>query len=428
MVQFTTNDPSSPSLLILQSPQSSHNHHHHYCHVTITSFRQFWTRFWQQLQHVFPFRSRKNKLRVIQVVNRSYPNFKPSNPKSQPAWLVGPPLVSTSLPPFRLNQKKTSWFFRRKNFGIFCRNFPEVRLPRVIVPACAGACWIAWTGQPQGSLEGQLWWIIGGRSGGEGGEQWSREKKVGWGKKAGEWWWNFRVDSPGIFSFLIFVLMRHKTTYDSSPFFVHPEETRCATKRVFQSGNFILGQERGHSPTFFSCFEDVNFPGPTSIKISCVCSSELLHWFDPAFFLKKCHCLSCFKTPCSEHIGQTDKSWHYWPVSYSKPQWYWSIFFRLLSLWFELPTHVPTIEKNLQETMTLVGIQYHCWCPSVLFWNHLQRGCIVHDVTESFVYIYIYCVHIYMACGMKSIYNSHVNIVATSLQLHLRWVLFDPKV
>lgn len=33
-----------------------------------------------------------------------------------------------------------------------------------------------------------------------------------------------------------------------------------------------------------------------------------------------------------------------------------------------------------------------------------------------------------MACGMKSIYNSHVNIVATSLQLHLRWVLFDPKV
>ena len=123
MVQFTTNDPSSPSLLILQSPQSSHNHHHHYCHVTITSFRQFWTRFWQQLQHVFPFRSRKNKLRVIQVVNRSYPNFKPSNPKSQPAWLVGPPLVSTSLPPFRLNQKKTSWFFQAEKLRYFLPKF-----------------------------------------------------------------------------------------------------------------------------------------------------------------------------------------------------------------------------------------------------------------------------------------------------------------
>lgn len=83
---------------------------------------------------------------------------------------------------------------------------------------------------------------------------------------------------------LRFFLMRHKYILT---FFVHPEETRCATKRaVFQSGNFILGQERGHSPTFFSCFEDVNFPGPTSIKISCVCSSELLHWFDPAFFLR----------------------------------------------------------------------------------------------------------------------------------------------
>ena len=72
--------------------------------------------------------------------------------------------------------------------------------------------------------------------------------------------------------------------------------------------------------------------------------------------------------------------------------------------------------------------------PFSSFWNHLHRGCIVHDVTELFIYIY-YIVHIYMAWNQfihiyiyTYLYNSHVNVVATSLQLHLRWVLFDPKV
>ena len=145
----------------------------------------------------FPLR-RKNKLRVIQVANISYPNFKPSNPKSL-GMICRSPLVSNSSPP-SAPTKKNSWFFRRKNSVFFAEIFPEVRLPRVIVPACAGAYWIAWTGQPQGrSLEGQLWWI-GWKV------RWWRagamikEKKVGLGGKAGEWWWNFIVDSPGIFA------------------------------------------------------------------------------------------------------------------------------------------------------------------------------------------------------------------------------------
>lgn len=107
-------------------------------------------------------------------------------------------------------------------------------------------------------------------------------------------------------------------------------------------------------------------------------------------------------------------------------------FFRLLSLWFELATDVPTIETNLQENMTLVGIQYHCWCPSVLF-EIIYKGvalCMMllniyiyilytftwHVAWNQFIHIYIY------------MYNSHVNVLARSLQLHLRWVLFDPKV
>lgn len=235
----------------------------------------------------FPLR-RKNKLRVIQVANIFYPNFKRSNPKSTWHDLWVPSWFRSFIPPFRPNQQKnTSEKTGGKTLVFFAENFPEVRLPRVIVPACAGACWIAWTGQPQGrSLEGQLWWI-GWKVSGEGGENDQGKKRWNWGKKAGEWWWNFRVDSQGIFSFFLCFFWWGIKIHTTLHLFCS-EETRCATKRaVFQSGNFYLrSRAKATHQRFFSCFEDVNFPGPTSIKISCVCSSELVHWFDPVVFLE----------------------------------------------------------------------------------------------------------------------------------------------
>lgn len=131
----------------------------------------------------FPLR-RKNKLRVIQVANISYPNFKPSNPKSHTAWFVSPRWFRSFIPPFRPNQQKNPLKNRRKNSVFFAEFFPEVRLPRVIVPACAGAYWIAWTGPAPGEfggsammdwVEGQ-WWRGGsndqGKKGGMGEKSW----------------------------------------------------------------------------------------------------------------------------------------------------------------------------------------------------------------------------------------------------------------
>ena len=186
MVQFTTNAvPSSPSLLILQSPQSSHNHHHHYCHVTITTFRQFWTRlhdFGSNYNMFSPSQEEQVKSHSGRF-HRSYPNFKPSNPKSQLAWFVGNSLVSTSLPPFRPNQqknplknrRKNSFFFRKFSWGAFTSgDSPSLRrrllnsVNRTAPGEFGGSAMMDW-------VAGQ-WW--------RGGRIFSREKKVEFGEKS----------------------------------------------------------------------------------------------------------------------------------------------------------------------------------------------------------------------------------------------------
>ena len=221
--------------------------------------------------------------------HRSFPNFKPSNPKSL-GMICGSPVGFEFTPPSAPTKKKNPLKNRRKNSVFFSENFPEVRLPRVIVPACAGACWIAWTGQPQGrSLEGQLWWI-GWKVSGEGAGEWSREKRWNWGKKLGnddgisEWIrQGYLVAASNEFHTPSIFLMRHKNTYDSSPFLFWGNAMRNEASSLFRVVmKNLRSRAKATHQRFFSCFEDVNFPGPTSIKISCVCSSELVHWFDPA--------------------------------------------------------------------------------------------------------------------------------------------------
>lgn len=91
-------------------------------------------------------------------------------------------------------------------------------------------------------------------------------------------------------------------------------------------------------------------------------------------------------------------------------------FFRLLSLWFELATDVPTIETNLQENMTLVGIQYHCWCPSVLF-EIIYKGVALCMMLLN-IYIYIYCTHLH---GMWHEINLYIYTYICTILTLMYW-------
>lgn len=131
--------------------------------------------------------------------HRSYPNFKPSNPKSTWHDLWVPVGFGHSLP-LKPQPKKTLWktggttryFLPKFSWGAFTSgDSPSLRRrllnsvnrtsPRGGVSL--GSVMMDW-------VEGQ-WW--------RGGEN-DQGKKGVMGEKAGEWWWNFRVDSPGIFS------------------------------------------------------------------------------------------------------------------------------------------------------------------------------------------------------------------------------------